>query len=445
MYSCGPTVYDYAHIGNLRAYVFTDTLKRTLLYNNYEVTQTLNLTDFGHLTSDEDSGEDKMMKGLKREGMDISLKSMRMLSDQYIVAFKEDIEALEILPPTTYARASDFISEQIELITAIVEAGYTYETSDGLYFSVERYPDYGALGSVNLDKLQNSQRMAHNPEKHHPADFALWKKSDLGWESTWGRGFPGWHIECSAMAMSTLGNRIDIHTGGIDHIHIHHNAEIAQCECVTHEPFANYWLHNEHLQISGSKISKSDGDMLHLRDLTERGYSPLDFRYLLLQSHYRTPAQFSWDALDAAKQSLHRLKELLFREWNVTPEEVPSTWQKDLHEALNDDLNTAKAIALLHRASKDATLSHGQKRAFFIEADQLLGLGFAVEPERGLAELGHLSLAELPAEVQTLVADREAARNLKNWPESDRLRDAIQQAGYDVTDTPAGPAVSKRS
>lgn len=444
LYSCGPTVYDYAHIGNLRAYVFTDTLKRALLYNSYQVEQTINFTDFGHLTSDEDSGEDKMMKGLRREGMDISLKSMRILSDRYIDAFKADMTALNILPPSTYARASDFVSEQIELITAIVDAGHTYETADGLYFSVETYPDYGQLGNVDLNAIRSSERMTDNPDKRHPADFALWKKSDLGWDSAWGTGFPGWHIECSAMAMSTLGEQIDIHTGGIDHINIHHNAEIAQCECVTHEPFARYWLHNEHLQIDGAKVSKSDGSMLTLRDLTHRGYAATDFRYLLLQSHYRTPTQFSWDALDAAKQSLHRLKEQLFTDWNVPPEAMPEAWQQTLHSAINDDLNTAKVIAQLHTASKDSSLSPGQKRALFIEADSLLGLGFAVDPETGLEALGHIAILDLPEVVQALVEEREVARTMKNWPESDRLRDAIAEAGYSVTDAPAGPSITTK-
>lgn len=443
LYSCGPTVYDHAHIGNLRAYVFVDTLKRTLQYNHHKVEHTLNLTDFGHLTSDEDSGEDKMTKGLRREGMDITLEAMHLLSDRYIASFKADIRALNILSPTTYARASDFIHEQIELITAIEEAGHTYETSDGLYFSVASYPAYGTLGNVDLHALKKSERMTANPEKKHPADFALWKKGPLGWDSAWGKGFPGWHVECSAMAMSTLGNQIDIHTGGVDHINIHHNAEIAQCECLTHQPFARYWLHNEHLQIDGAKISKSDGTMLTLHDLVYHGYSPLDFRYLLLQSHYRTPAHFSWEALAAAKQSLQRLKELLFNDWDVSPEPAPADWQHELHAAMNDDLNTAKAIALLHTASKDSTLSRGQKRSFFVAADALLGLGFAIDAKDGRSALGHIALPDLPEAVQALVAERQTARDLRNWPESDRLRDAINHAGYEITDTPNGPNLSK--
>ena len=220
MYSCGPTVYDYAHIGNLRAFVFVDILKRTLLMNNYKVKNTINFTDFGHLTDDADAGEDKIMKGLRREGKTITLEAMRELSDFYIDAFINDINELRILPPTQFSRASDFIAEQIQLIKTLEEKGYTYETSDGVYFDVEKFPQYGRLGNIDIHQLRDGARIETNSEKHHPADFAVWKKAELGWDSHWGKGFPGWHIECSAMAMSTLGKQIDIHTGGIDHIPI---------------------------------------------------------------------------------------------------------------------------------------------------------------------------------------------------------------------------------
>lgn len=444
MYSCGPTVYDYAHIGNLRAYIFVDTLKRTLLYNGYDVNNTINFTDFGHLTSDEDTGDDKMMKGLKREGLDVSLENMRLLADKYIAAFTADMDALHVLPPTQYARASDFVKEQIALIETLAEKGYTYETSDGVYFDIQKYPAYGKLGKVDLAALKAGARVAVNDEKRHPADFALWKKGDLGWESRWGRGFPGWHIECSAMAFATLGKQIDIHTGGIDHIAVHHNAEIAQCECASGKPFAHYWMHNEHLQISNEKIAKSTGNGLTLHDLSDRGYSADDFRYWLLQTHYRTPANFSFEALDAAKQGLRRLKQLVYVDWVNERGKLNTEKQQQLAALINDDLNTPKVIALMHELSKDESLAPGERRVLLLEADALLGVGLSADPVDGAAALGMLSLNDIPIAVRTMVDERQAARAAQNWAESDRLRDAIAFKGYTVTDTAQGPQITKK-
>ena len=238
MYTCGPTVYDYATIGNLRSYLFADILKRTLIKNGYDVRHTINLTDFGHLTDDGDAGEDKIMKGLKRKGLPITLEAMRELSDEYIEAFKADVEELRILPPTTWSRASDYVRKQISLIRTLDDKGYTYETTDGVYFDISKFPTYGRLGNIDVEKLKSGARIEINSEKRHPADFAVWKKSPLGWDSRYGRGFPGWHIECSAMAIATLGKEIDIHTGGIDNMPTHHNAEIAQSEAATGKKFA---------------------------------------------------------------------------------------------------------------------------------------------------------------------------------------------------------------
>ncbi len=445
MYSCGPTVYDYAHIGNLRAYIFVDTLKRTLIYNGYNINHTINFTDFGHLTSDEDYGEDKMMKGLKREGYDISLASMRLLSDTYIAAFKADFETLNIIAPTQYARASDYVREQIKLIETLSEKGYTYETSDGLYFDVEKYPEYGRLGNIDIHALKAGARVEVKTEKKHPADFALWKKGALGWESRWGKGFPGWHVECSAMAFATLGKQIDIHTGGVDHIAIHHNAEIAQCECVTGKQFSHFWMHNEHLHLSDEKISKSLGNTLFMRDLIERGYSGDDYRYWLLQTHYRTRANFSFEALDAAKQALRRLKQLVFVTWRDERGKLNADRQLAIISALNDDLNTPQAIALLHDIIKDESLTPGERRALLLEADALLGIGLSADPEEGRAMLGIVALDSLPDDIQAMIDSRQAARAAQNWAESDRLRDALLLAGYSVKDTPAGPQVTKAS
>ncbi|MEZ4195577.1 MAG: cysteine--tRNA ligase [Candidatus Paceibacterota bacterium] len=315
IYSCGPTVYDYIHIGNLRSYVFLDILKRTLIFHGYEVENTINLTDFGHLTDDGDAGEDKMMKGLKREGLPVTLEAMRDLSDQYIQAFYDDCDAMRIMAPTHFARASEYVEAQIRLIETLDGKGYTYETSDGVYFDIQKYPEYGKLGHIDLEQIKSGARVEVNPEKRHPADFAVWKKGLLGWNSRWGKGFPGWHIECSAMAMATLGKSIDIHTGGIDHIPVHHNAEIAQSECATGKTFVNYWLHNAFITIDNTKISKSLGNSINLRHLIDRGFTGEDYRYWLLTAHYRSPVNFSWDALKSAKQALFRLRRFVYEDY----------------------------------------------------------------------------------------------------------------------------------
>lgn len=443
MYSCGPTVYDFAHIGNLRAYVFADLLKRTLLYNGYHVRHTMNFTDFGQLTSDADSGEDKMMKGLRREGLDISLKAMRELSDRYIEAFKDDIAALNVLEPTDYTRASDYVKEQITLIKTLEEKGYTYETSDGLYFDISKFATYGRLGDIDLESLQSGARVEVNPEKRHPADFALWKKSDLGWESAWGQGFPGWHIECSAMAMATLGKQIDIHTGGIDLAPTHHNAEIAQSECATGKQFVRYWLHNEFLNIDSEKISKSLGNTLNLRDLQERGYTGSDYRYWLLAAHYRTQMNFSFEALDGAKQALLRLKRFMYEECTDRSGKIAHDYRQRFFEAMNDDLDSPKAISFMWELLKDDSIEAKDKRATIFEMDSVLGVGLDLSVEDGAQELGHVEQSDIPDDVQTLMQGREAARIARNWDEADRIREALKLKGYSIEDTPDGPKLSR--
>lgn len=443
VYSCGPTVYDYAHIGNLRAYVFADTLKRTLLYNNYNVNHTINYTDFGHLTSDADTGEDKMMKGLKREDMDVSLASMRLLSDKFITAFEKDMESLNILSPSQFARASDYVKEQIELIQTLEEKGYTYKTSDGVYFDVSKFPTYGRLGNIDIDALRDGTRIEKNTEKKHSADFAVWKNGELGWDSTWGKGFPGWHIECSAMAFSTLGTQIDIHTGGVDNMSTHHNGEIAQCESATGKQFSRYWMHSEHIQINDEKIAKSEGNGIILRDLINKGYSGADYRYWLLQSHYRTKANFSYQALDASKQALTRLKRLMFEQYAKVSEKHNPEKQLEIITAINDDLDTPKVIALMHDFTKDESLTDSEKKTLLLECDSLLGLGLSDSPEEGLIELGHVAVDSLPEKIQDFIAERKAARVAQNWAEADRIRDAIEFEGYTLEDSSEGPKVTK--
>lgn len=443
MYSCGPTVYDYAHIGNLRMYVFADTLKRTLLYNGYRVNQTINYTDFGHLTSDADHGDDKMMKGLLREGMEISLDSMRILSDRYIKAFNDDLAALNIIPPTQFSRASDYVREQIALIKTLEEKGYTYSTSDGIYFDISKFPSYGRLGNIDLEGQESGARVAVNPEKRHPADFALWKHNPLGFKSVWGSGFPGWHIECSAMAFATLGRQIDIHTGGVDHIPTHHNGEIAQSEAATGKQFSKYWLHGEHLVIDNQKISKSFGNGVTMQALYDEGYSALDYRYWLLTSHYRTRVNFSFTALSGAKQAFTRLQRMMFEDW-ANEKGLPSTeYQQLFIEAINDDLNTPKVIALVWELVRDEKLTPGEKRATLLDFESLLGLGLDRDPEDGLRALGHLTPDSIPDELKSLMDEREAARVARNWPEADRLRALIGEKGYTLEDTAEGPRVTK--
>ncbi|MCA9363925.1 cysteine--tRNA ligase [Candidatus Kaiserbacteria bacterium] len=443
LYTCGPTVYDYATIGNFRSYVFADTLKRTLVYNDYTVNHTINLTDFGHLTSDADEGEDKMMKGLKREGRPVTLTAMRELADGYIEAFQHDMDSLNILPPTQYTRASDFVREQIALIKTLEDKGYTYETSDGVYFDVSKFPTYGKLGKINLDTLKDGARVEINPEKKHPADFALWKKGLLGWDSAWGKGFPGWHIECTAMAFASLGKQVDIHTGGIDHIATHHNGEIAQAEAATKKTYVQTWMHNAFITVEDRRIGKSEGNAIILRQLKDRGYQQSTYRYWLLTGHYRSPMNFTFEALDGAKQALFKIKRFVFEDTVSTDGHVVVPYQKRFHEAVNDDLDTPKAIAILWELLKDESLPKEDRIATLKDMDRVLGLGLNEARDTAARELGIISPEDVPEEVQKLIDEREAARVARNWEQADLLREAINLKGYTLEDTPNGPKVSK--
>ncbi len=451
LYTCGPTVYDNIHIGNMRAFVFADTLKRTLLYNGFEVKHTMNLTDFGHLTDDADAGEDKMMRALKRAGKAITLKNMRAVADIYSEAFMRDMEDINNLAPTQYTKASDYVQEQIALIRTLVEKGYTYQTSDGIYFDVSQFPKYGALGNINLAKLKEGARVEANPEKKHPADFALWKFGELGWESTWGKGFPGWHIECTAMAFATLGKQLDIHTGGMDLAPTHHNGEIAQAEAATGKsPYVRYWMHNAFISIDATKISKSLGNGITLRQLRDRGAAAVAYRYWLLTGHYRSPMNFTFEALDGTRQALFRLKRFIFEECAESEkksesdsEVVIETYRKQFHEAINNDLDTPRAIALAWELIKDDRYSSANKAATLRHLDTVLGLGLSDAPDSTSQSLGVIEASDLPDEVQKLLQEREKARNRKNWDEADSLREAINLKGYLVEDTPHGVRVTK--
>lgn len=443
MYSCGPTVYDFIHIGNLRAFVTADIVKRVLIRNGFLVKHTMNFTDFGHLTDDADAGEDKMMKGLKREGLPITLDAMRQLSERYIKAFKADATELHLLPPDTWARASEYVKKQIALIKTLEEKGVAYETSDGLYFDIAKFPKYGRLGNIDLSTLKAGARIDANPEKKHPADFALWKKGDLGWNSRWGKGFPGWHVECSAMAIATLGKQIDIHTGGEDLAYTHHNAEIAQSEAATGKPFVKYWIHNAFITIENTKISKSLGNTVTLRHLMDRGFSGDDYRYWLLTAHYRSPANFSWEALKAAKQALFRLKRYMYEDFKQKAKAPDEGYLERFDTCLANDLDTPGAIAVLWEMLKDPKLDEKVKCGTLMSMDEVLDVGLSDDVYEGQRSLGVIGVEELSEAIQALIDEREAARIARNWDESDRLRELLKLKGYAIEDTALGPKVTK--
>ncbi|MDZ4226124.1 MAG: cysteine--tRNA ligase, partial [Patescibacteria group bacterium] len=313
MYNCGPTPYDRQHIGNMVPPVLADVLRRTLEAWGYKVTQVMNITDFGHLTGDNegnpDEGEDKMTRGLAREGLKPTMANMRKLAEKYAGLFFEDVELLGVdTKRVAYPRASDYIPEQIALIKTLVQKGYAYEIADGVYYDTVRFKGYGKLGNINLEGQRTGVRVAEKADKKNPHDFVLWKKSEkMGWPSPWGKGFPGWHIECTAMIFKLLGKQIDIHTGGIEHVPVHHNNEIAQAEAATGKQFVTYWLHNAHITVEGKKISKSLGNTVYLTQIVDRGLNPRALRYWFLTGHYRTPMNFTWEAIEGADQALKRL------------------------------------------------------------------------------------------------------------------------------------------
>lgn len=434
MYHCGPTVYGVQHIGNLSMFVFTDILRRTLEYSDFKVKQVINITDFGHLTSDADEGEDKMAKGLKNEGLVPTLENMRILAHKYGKIFLEDIKKLNVKTDgTTFPYASEHVSNQIELIKILEKKGFTYKTEDGLYFDISKYPEYGKLGGLSAYDTQ--ARVSPNLEKRNLRDFALWKfNNEFGFPSEWGQGFPGWHIECSAMIIEILGEQIDVHTGGIEHIPVHHNNEIAQSEAATGKvPFAKYWLHRAHLQISSKKIAKSEGNVVYLSEIIEKGFSPIAFRYFLLNSHYRTPTNFTWKALEAAQNAYRRLKENVDA-WRPQNGVIAESYKKEFSVALENDLNTPEAIAVVWKLVKDESIFPADKRATLLEFDKVLGLDL---------EHNEFEVTDVSEEVQKLLEDRKKARASGDFQRADDLRDQIKKLGFIVEDTTSGQKVSK--
>jgi len=438
LYTCGPTVYNFAHIGNLRTYIFEDVLKRVLAFNGYTVRHVMNITDVGHLTGDRDMGEDKMETGSRREG-----KTAWDIAESYTRAFKQDIAQLNILEPTVWCKATDSIPEQIDLIRILEGKGFTYKTGDGIYFDTARFPGYAKLSSQNLDALQEGARVEKNPEKRNATDFALWKFSPAGarrqmeWDSPWGIGFPGWHIECSAMSMKFLGEQLDIHCGGIDHVDIHHTNEIAQSEAATGRKFFNFWMHGAFLNIQGGKkMAKSEENFLTLENaLIKQGIPPLAYRFAAFLTHYRKPMEYSDESIQAAKNGLEHLCNQVrdvAKSGEASAGAANSAFREKFLEAVNDDLNMPRGMAVIQEMLK-SDIPNTEKHATILDFDRVLGLGLdqVDKPQ------------ELPAEVKNLVEARRMARQAKNWAESDRLRDEIQMLGYTVKDTRDGMTLLK--
>ena len=433
MYTCGPTVYDYQHIGNFRTFLFEDVLRRVLEWNGYSVTHVMNITDVGHLVSDADEGEDKMEKGARRTG-----KSAWEIARLYTEAFLEDMRALNIEPPTQLPRATDHIREQIEFISDLEKNGYTYGTSDGIYFDTSKQPDYGYLARLDKAGLEAGKRVELG-EKRHPTDFALWKLSPPGekrqmeWESPWGKGFPGWHIECSAMAQKYLGDYFDIHCGGEDHIPVHHTNEIAQTEARVGTRLANFWMHGYFLLENDAKMAKSAGEFLRLALLVERGYDPLAYRYLCLTAHYRSQLNFTWEALDGAATALDRMR----RGFHALPAggTGDAAYLERFTAEINDDLNIPRGLALAWELLRGDVVDARAARATLAAFDRVFGLGLAGWQPKQEA---------IPETVQALAAARAAAREAKNWAEADRLRAELNAAGWEVEDKPDGYALRRR-
>lgn len=454
MYTCGPTVYGRPHIGNYSSFLMADLLRRWLQVSGYNVTHVKNITDVGHLVADADSGEDKVEREAKKEKTD-PLAIARKYTDMYL----EDEKALNMIEPEHRPRASEYVSQMIEIIQTLVEKGHAYETEDGVYFDVQTFADYGRLSGNTLDKLSAGARIAIDEAKHHPADFALWKKCVgenahhiLRWPSPWGEGFPGWHIECSAMSSSILGDEIDLHTGGEDNIFPHHECEIAQSECSSGKtPFVRIWLHKRRIDLAGEKMSKSLGNVLSIPDIMAKGFSPLDIRYCFLSVHYRTNLKFSFDALESARKVRLKVVEWMEMSYKNSALAVPHpTGETDpaitdaiteFTDAMNADLNTPRALAALFTLMNHEYAKREKKITITTEDMRELARFISLAKQTfGCFESEEVSL---PEDVQELVTQRAAARAAKDFKESDRLRDAIKDLGYEVRDAGTEQTVKK--
>lgn len=435
VYTCGPTVYDYAHIGHWFTYVRWDTLIRTLKASGYEPKWVVNVTDVGHLVSDADEGEDKLEKGARREG-----KTAWEVAKFYTDDFLNGMKQLNMLMPDKMPRATEHIQEQIELIQKLEEKGYTYATSDGVYYDTSVFLTYADFAKLDLEEQQAGARVEVNPEKRNPNDFALWKfspkdhKRDMEWESPWGKGFPGWHIECSAMSMKYLGETLDIHTGGIDHVPVHHTNEIAQSQAVTDKSFANMWLHSNHVMVDNQKISKSLGNGIRIEDVVAKGYDPTVLRLHILESHYRSQSKFSWDSLEAAQNRLNNYQRMADLQFQMVESDVWFAADQSLGfilKSLQNDLNTAEALAILSALAGKAeerlisSAEINQFRAALKQLDDLFGINLS-------------SRQDITDEQKSLIAKREVARESKDWIKSDEIRNALAKQNIGVRDTTFG-------
>ncbi|MEK7539842.1 MAG: cysteine--tRNA ligase [Patescibacteria group bacterium] len=436
LYTCGPTVYDFQHIGNYRTFLFEDILKRVLLADGYQVNHVMNITDVGHLVSDADEGEDKLEKGARREG-----KTAWEVAEFYTQAFKQDLVVLNILPASKLVRATEHIQEQIDLIQALEKKGVTYKIADGVYMDTSKVKDYGKLVGLKAKGLKAGARVDMVKGKKHPTDFALWKfspegsKRDMEWESPWGVGFPGWHLECSAMAMKYLGKTFDIHCGGVDHAPIHHTNEIAQSETATGKPFAQMWCHGEFLLMDGGKMAKSSGGFITLKNLAEHQVSPLGYRYFTFSAHWRSKLSFSWEALQAAQSAYDRLLELA-ADWDE-PKIGCAEFEQQFMDAVNDDLNMPQALAVVWKLVK-SDYPDSAKLESLLKFDEVLGLDIARQAERIRQERKHI-----PEKVVGLVKERDLARTEKRFAVADSLRDEIKHTGFNIMDTPEGTRLRK--
>lgn len=434
LYTCGPTVYWFAHIGNLRTYIFEDILKRVLIFNGYKVKHVMNITDVGHLTSDSDTGEDKLEKGAKREG-----KTVWDIAQFYTDAFLKDIARLNILTPDVLVKATDTIQEQINLILELEKKGYTYKIDDGIYFDTSKLATYGKLWPNKME-LKSGTRVELTDQKKNPADFALWKfspadeKRQMEWQSPWGVGFPGWHTECVVMSMKYLDIPFDIHCGGIDHVLIHHTNEIAQCEGAYGKDLANFWMHGEHLILKDGKMAKSEGNIILVDTIKEKGLHELSFRYLCLTTHYRSTITFSWDSLEASNNALNSL----YSKIKVLKNDITPINQKEFDanlktftEIINNDLDTPQALAFVWDMLK-SDITDSTKYALLLEADKIFGLGF-----------GNIKEDDIPQEIVDIANQRLDFRAKKDWAMSDQLRDQAKEKGYLIEDTADGYKISK--
>ncbi len=441
LYTCGPTVYNYAHLGNLRTYLFEDFLVRILEYNNYKVKHITNITDVGHLTGDMDMGEDKMENSSRREG-----KSAWDIAKFYTKAFRNDLRLLNIKEPSQWCRVTDNIPEQIALVKTLEDKGYTYQTSDGIYFNTAKLKDYNKLSHLPLAKLKEGARVEKNEEKKNPTDFALWKfspaklKRQMEWDSPWGIGFPGWHIECSAISLKYLKGELDIHCGGIDHINIHHTNEIAQSEAATGHKFFNYWLHGAFLNINGGKkMAKSAGNFLTLVHALEvRGINPLAYRFTALQVHYRKPMEYSVRGIKQAEKGLNSLLRQVAALGDKLGR-INKEYRYKFLLAINDDLNMPQALAVTAKLLKSKLIA-SDKLATILDFDKVLGL--RLDSAKKLVKID-LTIDKLPLSVQKLIMAREQARAHKDWMEADNLRAKIEMAGYLIEDQKGSYRISK--